>query len=485
MVVRRPTLKMGLPSRHIPENNNQPEMDNNNHHVNEERRSYNDDTVRSQPSSSRKVSLSHKLPSRNPQVRLRQEQPSKPSPARVAANFNNVSYDDARLENETRNNPQPRKASAPTVQSVERSYVEEKANVNDVAYKDAVSDESPKEIVEDTSMSSIIDNSRLPDSAKNFLNNAIPDNVKSKIDNFIGGDNNSDNNNDGNNGNKKNGKKKKIPTRLIIIIVSIILIVLFGVPIIISGVTALTGSVSGGVNKVASSQQSNAPATAEDIVPIPRGLIGSDGFTAFNKVNAAGFNAIIKDTNDEYVEKDNQKKMKYRVKSVFPDKTAAKGSQVVITVVPGAKSANDLVKKGQPLKDVYNALVNDGFAKKYIKFLNADDVAINVDSPDKDDYVLSDITDDDIPTFTFDSKKNADEKLKIQQELNDKVKKASKAIRDGRDADTSSDIRCDSSLLGQKGVENDGSVWQCKKSDDKDYPVWTKLQQKNPNNNNG
>lgn len=479
MVVRRPTLKMGLPSRRIPENNNQPEMDNNNRHANEER-SY-DNTVRAQ--SPRKVSLNHKLPSRNAQVRLRQEQPSKPSPARVAANFSNVSYNDAQLENETLNNySQPRKASnPPTVQSVERSYVEERANVNDVAYKDTV-EELPKETVEDTSMSSIIDNSRLPDSAKNFLNNAIPENVKSKIDNFIGGDNSSDDDKS-DNGKKKN--KKKIPTKLIIIIVSIILIVLFGVPVIISGVTALTGGISGGANKAASSQQSNAPATAEDIVPIPRGLIGSDGFVAFDKVNAAGFNAIIKDTNDEYVEKDNKKKMKYRVKSVFPDKTAAKGSQVVITVVPGAKNANDLVKKGQPLKDVYNALVNDGFAKKYIKFLNADDVAINVDSPDKDDYVLSDITDDDIPTFTFDSKKNADEKLKVQQELNDKVKKASKAIRDGRDADTSSDIRCDSSLLGQKGVENDGSVWQCKKSDDKDYPVWTKLQQKNPNNNNG
>lgn len=316
----------------------------------------------------------------------------------------------------------------------------------------------PELIEHDSFVDNLLDGVKMSESTKKRIKDVASKGLLGKITSSL------------NNSGKKEAKKS-VPLPILVGIVALVLVGLFVVPTVVSVVQ--------NSSKPAQEQhfRGDVPATsAKDLIPVPRNLTGHDAWEVEGQVSRAGFNVILKDSEDNYIHKSDFKdNERFRVKSVFPDTSAAKGSQVVVTVIPGSADASSVIKTGDTLDTVVKALKEKAhFPQKYLKIVNTDELTINLDHPDKSDYVLTNISADDNPVFTFDSKQLTDEKSKHQNELNDLVQKARKAKEDGGISSEKYQY-CDKTLIGQKGVEKDGTVWVCKApSDPTDKPRWTK-----------
>ena len=221
---------------------------------------------------------------------------------------------------------------------------------------------------------------------------------------------------------------------------------------------------SGGTQGIDSSANKTDDAS---MVSIPS-VIGDDSETALRKLDKIGFKGIRKDTDGEYI--DDGSPDKFRVKDVFPDKKAMKGSQVILTVIPGDKDAFEILKTGDKLPDAVKTLESYGYGESYIRFTDADGRTIKHDSPDYDDYVVNDVSDDDIPVITVSSAKEAEAKKRAQDELN---KAAQAAAAEQAQGNSLSDAnKC--TQIGSKGIADDGTVYVCTKMTIGDGATWQK-----------
>lgn len=244
------------------------------------------------------------------------------------------------------------------------------------------------------------------------------------------------------------------PVMIIIVMLAVILLVFVGLNAMNSDGTQNTDSSA---NK----------ADDASMVSIPS-VIGDDSETALRKLDKIGFKGIRKDTDGEYI--DDGSPDKFRVKDVFPDKKAMKGSQVILTVIPGDKDAFEILKTGDKLPDAVKTLESHGYGESYIRFTDADGRTTKQDSPDYDDYVVNDVSDDDIPVITVSSAKEAEAKKKAQDELN---KAAQAAAAEQAQGNSLSDAnKC--TQIGSKGIADDGTVYVCTKMTIGDGATWQK-----------
>lgn len=252
----------------------------------------------------------------------------------------------------------------------------------------------------------------------------------------------------------KSKTKALNPVMIIIVMLAVILLVFVG----------LNAMDSGGTQNADSSANKADDAS---MVSIPS-VIGDDSETALRKLDKLGFKGIRKDTDGEYI--DDGSPDKFRVKDVFPDKKAMKGSQVILTVIPGDKDAFEILKTGDKLPDAVKTLESHGYGESYIRFTDADGRTIKQGSPDYDDYVVNDVSDDDIPVITVSSAKEAEAKKKAQDELN---KAAQAAAAEQAQGNSLSDAnKC--TQIGSKGIADDGTVYVCTKMTIGDGATWQK-----------
>lgn len=252
----------------------------------------------------------------------------------------------------------------------------------------------------------------------------------------------------------KSKTKSLNPVMIIIVMLAVILLVFVG----------LNAMNSGGMQSTDSSANKTDDAS---MVSIPS-VIGDDSETALRKLDKIGFKGIRKDTDGEYI--DDGSPDKFRVKDVFPDKKAMKGSQVILTVIPGEKDAFEILKTGDKLPDAVKTLESYGYGESYIRFTDADGRTIKHDSPDYDDYVVNDVSDDDIPVIAVSSAKEAEAKKKAQDELN---KAAQAAAAEQAQGNSLSDAnKC--TQIGSKGIADDGTVYVCTKMTIGDGATWQK-----------
>lgn len=249
------------------------------------------------------------------------------------------------------------------------------------------------------------------------------------------------------------------PVMIIIVMLAVILLVFVG----------LNAMNSGAMNSDGTHNTDSSTNKADDanMVSIPS-VIGDDSETALRKLDKIGFKGIRKDTDGEYI--DDGSPDKFRVKDVFPDKKAMKGSQVILTVIPGDKDAFEILKTGDKLPDAVKTLESHGYGESYIRFTDADGRTIKQDSPDYDDYVVNDVSDDDIPVIIVSSAKEAEAKKKAQDELN---KAAQAAAAEQAQGNSLSDAnKC--TQIGSKGIADDGTVYVCTKMTIGDGATWQK-----------
>lgn len=257
----------------------------------------------------------------------------------------------------------------------------------------------------------------------------------------------------------KSKTKSLNPVMIIIVMLAVTLLVFVGLNAMNSGAMN-----SGGTQGIDSSANKTDDAS---MVSIPS-VIGDDSETALRKLDKIGFKGIRKDTDGEYI--DDGSPDKFRVKDVFPDKKAMKGSQVILTVIPGDKDAFEILKTGDKLPDAVKTLESYGYGESYIRFTDADGRTIKQDSPDYDDYVVNDVSDDDIPVITVSSAKEAEAKKKAQDELN---KAAQAAAAEQAQGNSLSDAnKC--TQIGSKGIADDGTVYVCTKMTIGDGATWQK-----------
>ena len=252
----------------------------------------------------------------------------------------------------------------------------------------------------------------------------------------------------------KSKTKSLNPVMIIIVMLAVILLVFVG----------LNTMNSDGTQNTDSSANKTDDAS---MVSIPS-VIGDDSETALRKLDKIGFKGIRKDTDGEYI--DDGSPDKFRVKDVFPDKKAMKGSQVILTVIPGDKDAFEILKTGDKLPDAVKTLESYGYGESYIRFTDADGRTIKQDSPDYDDYVVNDVSDDDIPVITVSSAKEAEAKKKAQDELNKAAQAA--AAEQAQGNSLSDENKC--TQIGSKGIADDGTVYVCTKMTIGDGATWQK-----------